>query len=304
MRRSIGTTVLLGVALMGSVWLLRESALGTRALWAADRVSHAAFSVAERVFHRGDGAAHEAHVVYEVREQARERGAPEEAEFAWSGRLDQGDVVEVRGLNGKIRAQATDGSEVEVHAIKRSRSGDVSDVRVEVREHAGGITVCAVYDTWDGCDDGNRRGGRNRDVQVEFDIQVPDGVRFSAASVNGGIEVEGGIDDVEASAVNGSVEIESEGSLRAESVNGSVRARLLGAALSGPVHVSTVNGAVELDLPDEANADLEATWVNGSFASDLPVTLQSKGKRNARGLLGAGGERVEVETVNGRIRIH
>ncbi|MEZ4414923.1 MAG: DUF4097 family beta strand repeat-containing protein [Gemmatimonadota bacterium] len=306
MRKPIGTTVLLGIALMGSLWLVRESSLGARAAWAADRVTHAAFSLTERLFHRDDGAAHR--VVYEYRSAERpsaEAREGQEGPFEWSGRVDRGDRVAVVGLNGKITASASDGPEVEVRAVRTSRHGDVADVRVEVREHSGGITVCAIYDNWDGCEDGSRRGRvRNGDVQVQFDIRVPEGVEFSASTVNGGVEVTGGIDAVDVSAVNGSVEVESLGRLNASSVNGSVRAHLMADALSGPVHVSTVNGAVELDLPDGADADVDASWVNGSFASDLPVTLHSKGKRNARGQLGSGGERVQVETVNGRIRIH
>ncbi len=299
-----GTGVLLVVALVGSVWLVRQSAIVNRALWAADRVSHASFELAERLFHGDD---HQVERAYRVRAEAprASRAAAQEAPFSWDGRLNAGDRVEVRGLNGKISAQAASGGEVAVRAFKRSRRGNVDDVRVEVREHAGGIMVCAVYEGgWDGCADNPRtRDGRRSDVQVHFELSIPEGVGLTASSVNGAIEVEGGVSDVKVRAVNGSIDVESLGSLDAESVNGSVEAEVWGNDLSGPVLVRSVNGSVDLDLPDALNADFAASWVNGGFSSEIPVTLSNKSKRSARGQLGQGGELVEVETVNGRIQI-
>ena len=308
MRTSKGTAIVLAIALVGSAWLIRESSVGERVLWAADRISHASFGLAERLFH--DDAHHAAEHAEEAERVVAERASRasgQEAPFSWEGRLEAGDRVDVRSLNGRISAEASSSGEVEVRAIKRSRRGDVNDVRVEIQEHADGITVCAVYeDGWDGCSDNpqrSRSARRNNDVQVHFEILVPSGVGLTASSINGAIEVEGGVADVKARAVNGSIKVESHGSLDAESVNGSVRAQVIGAELSGPVSVRSVNGSVDLDLPDATDAEFSASWVNGGFSSDIPVTISSKNKRSARGVLGQGGELVEVETVNGRIHI-
>lgn len=67
---------------------------------------------------------------------------------------------------------------------------------------------------------------------------------------------------------------------------------------------STVNGDITLDLPDDIDAELDASWLNGELDSDLPLMLQGRmGRRSARGTLGDGGPRLEVSTVNGSIRL-
>ncbi len=43
--------------------------------------------------------------------------------FEWTGRIDRGDRIEVKGITGDIRAVATSGSRVEVVAVKRGAAG-------------------------------------------------------------------------------------------------------------------------------------------------------------------------------------
>jgi DUF4097 and DUF4098 domain-containing protein YvlB len=67
---------------------------------------------------------------------------------------------------------------------------------------------------------------------------------------------------------------------------------------------TTVNGSIELDVPDDVDADVEARWVNGRLETDLPLRLQgSIGRRSASGTFGQGGPELRLETVNGSIRI-
>ena len=42
-------------------------------------------------------------------------------EFTWSGALDVGDVIEIKGVNGSVIAEPTSGSRVEVRAVKKAR---------------------------------------------------------------------------------------------------------------------------------------------------------------------------------------
>ena len=61
---------------------------------------------------------------------------------------------------------------------------------------------------------------------------------------------------------------------------------------------------ITLDVDDGADATVNASWLNGGFESDLPFTLDGRiGKRSARGVLGDGGPELELQTVNGSIRI-
>ena len=87
-------------------------------------------------------------------------------------------------------------------------------------EHAGGVTICAVYPsraTPNECAPGKagRMHVRDNDVNVEFRVSVPAGVRFVGRTVNGGIEARGIKADAEAETVNGGVELDSTGTARA-----------------------------------------------------------------------------------------
>ena len=67
-----------------------------------------------------------------------------------------------------------------------------------------------------------------------------------------------------------------------------------------------MNGSISLDLPDDVNANVDARWVNGSLEADSPLELMINrlSRRAAQGVLGEGGPELDLETVNGSIRIH
>ena len=58
-----------------------------------------------------------------------------------------------------------------------------AEVKIEVVEHAGGVTICAVYPSSGAPNEckpgkGGRMNVRDNDVNVEFKVSVPAGVRF------------------------------------------------------------------------------------------------------------------------------
>jgi hypothetical protein len=61
---------------------------------------------------------------------------------------------------------------------------------------------------------------------------------------------------------------------------------------------------VVLGLPHDAQAELSADSLNGDFSSQLPVTTtSSRAGRGVSGMLGGGGNRISLRTVNGGIRV-
>lgn len=230
-----------------------------------------------------------------------------DGDFAWSGRIDTGDAIEIKGVNGDVIAQVSDGREVEVTATKRARRSDPDEVRIEVVEHRDGVTICAVYPGRDNsCEpgDGGRNHVKNNDVQVTFHVRVPEGVTFVGRTINGDVQADDLRSDIEAGTVNGGLDLSTTGSVRAETVNGSIRADFESHEWAGSLEFSTVNGSITLDVPDDLDADLEASWVNGGLDSDLPFTASGRmSRRHAEGRLGRGGPEIELSTVNGSIRI-
>ena len=114
-------------------------------------------------------------------------GAQQVGDFTWRGAVSSGEFIEIKGVNGDVIAERATGQDVEVRAEKSARRSDPGDVRIEVVEHSGGVTLCAVYPSSRGrensCEPGSggRNSVRNNDVQVIFHVKVPAGVGFRAA---------------------------------------------------------------------------------------------------------------------------
>jgi DUF4097 and DUF4098 domain-containing protein YvlB len=71
------------------------------------------------------------------------------------------------------------------------------------------------------------------------------------------------------------------------------------------VELKSVNGSVELTMPSDANADLEASTVSGGIENDfgLHVNHHRWVGHDLRGEIGNGRTRVRLENVNGHIEI-
>ena len=196
--------------------------------------------------------------------------AAAQEEFRWTGKVAAGQAIEIKGVNGGITATGSAGGDVEVTAVKKGRKSDPTEVKVEVVEHAGGVTICAVYPS-DGapneCAPGKagRMRVRDNDVNVEFRVKVPAGVRFVGRTVNGGIEASG---------------------------------------LKADAEAETVNGGIDVSMPEGLSADVRASTVNGDISTDFPLTVKGKiARRKLEGTIGSGGRLLEMKTVNGGIEL-
>lgn len=233
-------------------------------------------------------------------------------EFRWRKSLSSGSVLEIKGVNGGVEATPASGGEVEVVATKRARRSDPSEVRVEVVEHAEGVTICAVYPSPEGKQpnvcapgDGGHMSTRNNDVEVSFTVRVPAGVRFRGRTVNGDVEATNLTADVDASTVNGSINVSTAGLASAKTVNGSITATMGRADWSDALEFHTVNGAIELNMPAGLSTEVEAETLNGDIQTDFPLTVTGRfSKRHLTGTIGGGGGReLRLKTVNGSVAI-
>ena len=231
-------------------------------------------------------------------------------DFRWSGRLAEGKTLEIMGVNGEVRATAASGATAEVTAAKSGR-GDHEAVRIKVEETDEGVTICAIYpnQVGDSCHDrGTRKNQRRNDhdnnVEVDFEVRVPAGVRFVGRTVNGSVEATGLTADAEISTVNGDASVSTRGWAEATTVNGDVDATVGRADWRGSADFQTVNGTVTVTLPGSVDADVEARTVNGEIETDFPLTVTGRfGPRRLNGRIGSGGRTLSLETVNGAIRI-
>jgi hypothetical protein len=233
-------------------------------------------------------------------------------EFRWHEAMAAGRIIEVKGINGSVEAEPSSSGEVEVVAVKRSRRSNVADVRIEVVRHGDGVTICAVYPNVDGrepntCEPGHNGHSnvRDNDTSVNFSVRVPAGVRFYGRTVNGKVEANNLTADVEASTVNGSINVSTTGLARATTVNGSITAVMGRADWADELEFKTVNGGIDLSFPSSLSAQVEAKTLNGDISTDFPLTVTGTfSKRRLTGTIGGGGRDLHLETVNGSVQIH
>lgn len=237
---------------------------------------------------------------------------PGEREFRWSG-TPQGDMLRVSNISGDVAVTAGEGRDVEVIARFRGGSAD-TDARVEVKQHAGGVTVCALYGEDSYCDDRGahqegRRGRRWDGDRGRYDIEVriPRRMRVSAGSVSGDVQVTGTTAELSARSVSGDVTItdaRAAGDLTATTVSGDVSARLSEVARGTELEMSSVSGDVSIAMPQATGFELRMSTVNGDLRSDFP--LQMRGRFNRRSIsaeINGGGSELEISTVSGDVRL-
>lgn len=235
-----------------------------------------------------------------------------EDQFRWTGRVAQGKSIEVKGINGSISAEPASGDQLEVTAIKTGRRSDPAQVNIKVVEHAGGVTICAVYPSDDpgepnSCEPGQGHGRmnvRNNDVKVDFKVRVPAKVDLISRTVNGEINALGLAGNVESHTVNGSINISTSGYAQAKTVNGDISAKLSNANWTGALDFKTVNGGITVNLPSETSSSVDATTVSGDISSDFQLTiLGTISRKHLSGTIGGGGRELNLKTVNGSIHL-
>jgi hypothetical protein len=231
--------------------------------------------------------------------------------WAWNGALAAPGELHLRNLNGAIEVKpATDGN-VSVTAETRWRRGDPKrDINFVVASSGNDVTVCAVWGRGTCTATSYRtransffgalfRGGAT-DATVKFTVYVPTGVRVDASTMNGGVTVLSTA-PVRAHTTNGNIKVGTAvGPVEASTVNGNVDARMTTLGGDGPVKVGTVNGSASAYLPANFEGAVHVATMNGRTDSDFAVTVEGGKSRDAiDGTIGAGGRKVDVQSVNG-----
>jgi hypothetical protein len=240
--------------------------------------------------------------------------------FSWNGSVPAGKTLYLRNMTGDIRVVATDSPMVRVQASKSWRGSGDGDVRFVQRAVAEGVIICTMVGNASDCTpssystngpNGSRSInlrdllGHGTTASVSYVVSVPTGVKVDISTISGGIGVADVTGPVRAETVNGKVQVAAlSGPVTAGSVNGSVSVAI--ASLDGPgdIELSTVNGSVTAELPPSLQAQLSMETVNGSVHSDFDVTgTDTSAHKEIKGMIGTGGRRVALETVNGSVKL-
>ncbi|HSG07360.1 MAG TPA: DUF4097 family beta strand repeat-containing protein [Longimicrobiales bacterium] len=240
----------------------------------------------------------------------------QDASFRWQNAMSPGQVLEVRGIVGQIRAEYTSGSQAELVAEKDGRAGDFDEVEIRVVKEPNGYTVCAVYHAHDNPgDDCDNRGDRSRwgsrhsiDVGVNYVVKVPAGVEFHGNLVSGDIRADGLRSQVRANTVGGDIYVSTTERAWGNTVSGSIEIEM-GSSDWTDLEFQTVSGDITLWLPAGIETDVDFESLSGDIDSDFDLTLTGRQRRrwigaNVEGYIGDRGERsLTFNTVSGDVRL-
>jgi DUF4097 and DUF4098 domain-containing protein YvlB len=123
--------------------------------------------------------------------------------------------------------------------------------------------------------------------------------------VNGTLDVKQISGEITANLVNGKLRASDlAGTADLSTVNGTIDANYTSLNNVRRIKLGSVNGTLNLLLPQSPNADVSASAVNGSISTDFPLTVKGHfvGK-SVSGTLGSGGVEIELNNVNGSIHI-
>jgi DUF4097 and DUF4098 domain-containing protein YvlB len=225
-------------------------------------------------------------------------------EFHQTYTLNADGRVELDNINGAVHISSWDRNEVKVDAVKYADTKErLDEAKIEIESAKDVLSIRTKYPehdhTWNW-------GSRNNPAGVEYTLTVPRTARLDEIKlINGSLDVTGVSGEVRASCINGRLEAHDlAGRAKLETINGHLEARFT--ALAGnSVELNSVNGSVELTIPSDSKAELEASTVSGGIDNDfgLHVNRHQFVGRDLRGELGSGGTRIKLENVNGRIEI-
>lgn len=240
--------------------------------------------------------------------------------FAWTHDLAPGSTVHLRTTMGDVTVHGTKMSQVHIQGMKRWRRGRERDVRFVVSHDGDEVYVCAIWVRRGGrCGDERIRPSpprwlavfsllrRRSDMSASFQVMLPPGVNVDASTVNGRVVVTESAGDVKANTVNGEIRASTMGGgeLDLTTVNGGIRVRAASLTRNARIKAETVNGSVQAELPSDLDANVHLTTVNGRITTDFPIRLTGGiSERELRGSVGdGGGQRVELRTVNGSVQL-
>jgi hypothetical protein len=214
-----------------------------------------------------------------------------ETTFTKSFPLSDSAKLSIENTNGSITVSAWDQPKAELNVIRRG--SPERGAQVFFTNSGGSLSIRAA----------SNRG--NQDVR--FELKLPRALaRIRLSSANGAIRLSDIKGEILVEGTNGSIELTNVvGVSKIRTTNGTIRATLLEAS-DRNMEFESVNGSIDLTVPPDFEADLEASTVHGGITIDDTFGVQvEKGVvgQKARGEIGQGGERLRISTTNGNIKL-
>ncbi|MCI0666038.1 MAG: DUF4097 domain-containing protein [Acidobacteria bacterium] len=234
-------------------------------------------------------------------------------EFTWRGKIAAGGLVEIAAISGDIQTEIVEEGEVDVVALKQGNEKGFDRVRIQVKESADGIKICAAYLVLEeqgkyecpateglkstqidgdqqlrlGYENGKMQTFQLADVRVQFRVRIPREARLTVRTLRG----------------NAEAKWLTKGA-PAQTVSSDGRAARGITDFFSPIDLSSLEGNVRLTLPNIINAQVRLETGNGEIATDFPVTVSGGFRGDGlEGTIGQGGPKITLSTLSGDVEL-
>lgn len=227
----------------------------------------------------------------------------EEETFSFT--VDSDANFSLDNVNGDIEIIGGGGHTIEVTAIKKADNQKVMD-RIEILVEANAHSVEIETDLNKGKESWFNWGGSG--ASISYRVSLPSTVSLDAVdSVNGDVTIENVSAEVNVDTVNGDIDVSGlADDAELDTVNGKIQVSFTSFEGHQRASCDTVNGSIHVYLPENASASVNAESLNGSIKGgdfDLDVNKGRFIGRDMHGTIGDGSARLNLDTVNGSIRV-
>lgn len=210
--------------------------------------------------------------------------------------------LSVENINGWVRITTWDRNEVKIDAVKSASSPErLEDLVIHMSADDDHVRVEARFERE------HNKFHNGDETRVDFEIKVPPTIRIDEISlVNGDLTIADVEGSVRASTVNGQLSASGlSNDVDLSTVNGTLQVTFDRLDASASVKLQTVNGTVDVIIPKNVGLRVTASTVNGSIKNDLGLAVAKHDVvgSSLKGTVGDGGASLDVDAVNGTIRI-
>lgn len=208
----------------------------------------------------------------------------------------------LNNINGTVEISSWQEDTIKVVAtVSAETQESYDDVTVNMVQRGQKVSVRTDYK--------EKTYRQNKQVaRVDYQVWLPAETNLSDIElVNGDLTIENIAGEVHAEVVNGSINATKlSGSSEISAVNGSVNVDYKAQTDDvDSIEIETVNGRIELFIPQNINANVSADTMHGSIktAFGLAAEKSTFSGYNLRGEIGSGDTKIDLNSVNGSIKV-
>ncbi len=223
-----------------------------------------------------------------------------EEPFSYTIGVENRTLLRLVAINGDVTVTGTPGANsFIITGIRRVESESTADAE----EHLAELDV-ATHSTSNEvfAETIQPEETHGRNYIVHYTITLPTNLEVDVTNVNGQVAINSIDNTVSVININGDTDLyEISGSAAVQLTNGTIDSRI-NLPPDGIIGMSVVNGAIELDIPQNTSAAFSASVTNGSInVSNLVLQNEENTATSLSGILGAGQGAISLTTTNGNI---